>query len=256
MNIMTVPVSVAVYVLLPVLEDAEADVAGLAKVRVLADAKAAVQAVQGVVPVAVILAVQEVVPADAVALVLAPVLLVLMGATVIAAAVVTRCVKVAVQDAQEGAPVPVKAHAKDNVKDVLGRVTEVVALLAKAVAEEVAQEDASEVVRTAYFVIMREDSIDIHNYLEDKMITINIEECESNYIEKLWYDYNALLNLITYMAKNDVAVEEMEYYKNQLQSSYMALEVGKQKIAKKYIDFPYTTYTFNFDNMTLDVERA
>ena len=88
------------------------------------------------------------------------------------------------------------------------------------------------------------------------MININIEECVSTYIEKLWYDYNALLNLITYMTKNGVAMSEMEYYKQQLQSSYMALEVGKQKIANKYIDFPYSTYTFNFDNMTLDVESA
>lgn len=44
------------------------------------------------------------------------------------------------------------------------------------------------------------------------MTKITITETENNYIEKLWYDYNSLLNLITYMTKNGVAAEEQEYY--------------------------------------------
>lgn len=88
------------------------------------------------------------------------------------------------------------------------------------------------------------------------MTKINITETENNYIEKLWYDYNSLLNLITYMTKNGVEAEEQEYYQKQLSSAYMALEIGKQKVCKRYIDFPYTSYMFNFEDSTLDVETA
>lgn len=83
-------------------------------------------------------------------------------------------------------------------------------------------------------------------------INITVEEC--NYIEKLWYDYNSLLNLITYMTKNGVCNEEQSYYRHEMSDAYMKLEVGKQKLASKYIDFPYTSYTFNFEDTTLDVE--
>lgn len=86
------------------------------------------------------------------------------------------------------------------------------------------------------------------------MRRINITNEECNYIEKLWYDYNSLLNLITYMSKNGVGNEEQSYYRHEMSDAYMKLEVAKQKVASKYIDFPYTTYTFNFEDTTLDVE--
>ena len=85
------------------------------------------------------------------------------------------------------------------------------------------------------------------------MKEIKITTEENNYIEKLWYNYNSLLNLITYMTKNNVAMEQQSYYKEQLCDAFAALEVGKRKITGKYIDFPYNNYEFNFENETLMV---
>lgn len=85
------------------------------------------------------------------------------------------------------------------------------------------------------------------------MKEIKITTEENNYIEKLWYNYNSLLNLITYMTQNNVAADQQVYYKDSLQNAFAELEIGKRKIVAKYVDFPYTHYEFNFDNETLMV---
>lgn len=250
---MTVQVFVAACALLLVLEDVVVVAAAPAKALALADAAEAAAVVLVLVQADAATVVAVLAQADAAGVVAGVVLLVLTAVLTTVPAVAVHCARVVVRDVQEGVQVHVKELALGSVKDAR-EVVQVLVKVVVAAAQEVVQVVVEEHVQQECIVAGPER---VTNYCQTNggnMKKITITEKENNYIEKLWYDYNSLLNLITYMTKNGVGAEEQEYYQKQLSYAYMALEVGKQKVCKRYIDFPYTSYTFNFEDGTLDVD--
>lgn len=83
---------------------------------------------------------------------------------------------------------------------------------------------------------------------------INITELESNYIERLFYEYNASLNILRFlMSQNDINQEYLIQYQKTSEEKYTILEIGKKEIStiykpKEAINY---NYTFDFNNNSI-----
>ena len=76
---------------------------------------------------------------------------------------------------------------------------------------------------------------------------VNIPTELSDWIEKLFFEYNALKDLIVYMSKDpDVREEDKDYYLEKLGTMYSKLELAKEQVVAKYAPDSYKTYKFLF----------
>lgn len=87
-----------------------------------------------------------------------------------------------------------------------------------------------------------------------KVNNVKISESASNYIERLFYEYNASLNILRFlMVQDDVKEENLKMYCDASEEKYTALEIGKKEISAKYKPDGINNYnyTFDFDNHSI-----
>lgn len=83
---------------------------------------------------------------------------------------------------------------------------------------------------------------------------VNIGEIASSYIEKLFYEYNASLNILRFlMSQDDIKSENLKMYCDASEEKYTTLEIGKKEISEAYKPEGISnyTYTFDFDNQSI-----
>ena len=77
-------------------------------------------------------------------------------------------------------------------------------------------------------------------------IEINIEDYE--FVEKAFYEYNASLNILSYLFKqNDINEEYLEQYIQKSEKYYIILEEAKVAIANKYKPDNLENFNYSFD---------
>lgn len=87
--------------------------------------------------------------------------------------------------------------------------------------------------------------------MEKKVI---IPVAVSTYVEKLFFEYNASLNIVRYlMSQDDVKDEYIQRYLKQCEEKHVELEVTKKEVTEEYapIEFNKYNYTFDFRNYTI-----
>ena len=80
---------------------------------------------------------------------------------------------------------------------------------------------------------------------------IKINETVNVYIEALFFEYNALQNILRYLSsQDDVKHEYIDRYFQEAKNKYIELELAKQEVAEQYKpnDMLVKKYTFDFDN--------
>ena len=83
---------------------------------------------------------------------------------------------------------------------------------------------------------------------------VKISESLSAYVERLFFEYNACVNILRYlMSQDDVKDEYIQRYSKYSEEKYTELEIAKAEVTKKYapVEFAKYTYTFDFDNNTI-----
>lgn len=87
----------------------------------------------------------------------------------------------------------------------------------------------------------------------EKKVKISTED--SDYIERLFYEYNASLNIIAFlMSKEEVKEKHLQFYLDSSELKYTELEMAKNKIVNFYQseDIPNNSqYYFDFDKEEL-----
>ena len=81
-----------------------------------------------------------------------------------------------------------------------------------------------------------------------------IPEQVSNYVERLFFEYQASLNILRYLMSQDgIKDEYLQRYLDVSEQKYTALEIAKSEASKKYVPdvFCKYNYTFDFDNNTI-----
>lgn len=77
---------------------------------------------------------------------------------------------------------------------------------------------------------------------------VNITELESNYIERMFHEYNASLNILRFlMCQNDINEEYLLKYTKASEEKYIILEIGKKEISERYQPEGIENYNFTFD---------
>ena len=87
------------------------------------------------------------------------------------------------------------------------------------------------------------------------MITVNINIEDSQAVEKAFYEYNASLNILSYLLKQDNINENyIEQYTQKSERYFIILEELKQMISAKYQpkDNKKYNYSFDFENNALN----
>lgn len=85
------------------------------------------------------------------------------------------------------------------------------------------------------------------------MITVNINIEDSQAVEKAFYEYNASLNILSYLFKqNNINEEYLEQYIQKSEKYFIILEETKNIVSNKYmpnedINKKYN-YSFDFEN--------
>lgn len=87
------------------------------------------------------------------------------------------------------------------------------------------------------------------------MIEVKIDQNVSSYIERLFYEQNAIYSIIEYLtaqkASADIIGPQIEKYSK----VYAELEEAKRTTALKYTPKPFNEldyYTFNFNNSSIE----
>ena len=83
------------------------------------------------------------------------------------------------------------------------------------------------------------------------MIKVNISIEDSQAVEKAFYEYNASLNILSYLFKQQEINEEyLEQYIQKSERYYIILEETKEVVSNKYKpnDGKEYNYIFDFDN--------
>ena len=81
-----------------------------------------------------------------------------------------------------------------------------------------------------------------------KTYEVKIGESESNYIERLFYEYNASLNILRFLMSQDgVRPENLKIYCDASEEKYTTLELGKKEISKMYEPEGVNNYNYRFD---------
>ena len=100
------------------------------------------------------------------------------------------------------------------------------------------------VVQTAAVLLV---VIQEQQFKKGKFMVVKISPEHSDYVEKLFFEYNALKDLIVYMSKDsDVREEDKDYYLEKLGTMYSKLELAKEQVVAKYAPDSYKTYKFLF----------
>ena len=88
------------------------------------------------------------------------------------------------------------------------------------------------------------------------MVTVNIDIEDSQAVEKAFYEYNASLNILSYLFKQDNINEEyLEQYVQKSEKYFIVLEEIKEIISNKYMpdkdkNKKYN-YSFDFNNCAI-----
>ena len=92
-------------------------------------------------------------------------------------------------------------------------------------------------------------------FKKGKFMVVKISPEHSDYVEKLFFEYNALKDLIVYMSKDsDVREEDKDYYLEKLGTMYSKLELAKEQVVAKYAPDSYKTYKFLFPECSIQFD--
>ena len=70
----------------------------------------------------------------------------------------------------------------------------------------------------------------------------------STYVEKLFFEYNASLNIVRYlMSQDDVKDEYIQRYLKRTEEKHVELEIVKEEVTKEYAPAELDCYNYNFD---------
>lgn len=87
------------------------------------------------------------------------------------------------------------------------------------------------------------------------MSKINIEKNENNSVQRLHYEYQASLNILSYLLKQENINEEyLNQYFKKSEEYHISLNYLIQQIIKKYeqkLNIKIYNYSFDFDNFQL-----
>lgn len=92
-------------------------------------------------------------------------------------------------------------------------------------------------------------------FKKGKFMVVKISSEHSDYVEKLFFEYNALKDLIVYMSKDsDVREEDKDYYLEKLGTMYSKLELAKEQVVAQYAPDSYKTYKFLFPECSIQFD--
>ena len=137
-----------------------------------------------------------------------------------------------------GAKEPVISHA---VEDVMVAV--------RAAVKELVPDLVLQITAVLLVVIQEQQ------FKKGKFMVVKISQEHSDYVEKLFFEYNALKDLIVYMSKDsDVREEDKDYYLEKLGTMYSKLELAKEQVVAKYAPNSYKTYKFLFSECSIEFD--
>lgn len=87
------------------------------------------------------------------------------------------------------------------------------------------------------------------------MIEVKIDQTVSSYIERLFYEQNAIYNMIEYLTTQKASAETINLQVEKYSKIYAELEEAKRTTALKYTPKPFNEldyYTFNFNNSSIE----
>lgn len=88
-----------------------------------------------------------------------------------------------------------------------------------------------------------------------KEIKVQLTSKESTYIERLWYEYNASLNILRFLMSQDTVLEQhLQKYLDSSEAKYTELEMAKDSVSKTHKPEEITDeydYQFDFDEECL-----
>ena len=144
----------------------------------------------------------------------------------------------AVVVAAVGAKEPVILHALGDVM-----------VAARAAVKELVKEIVH-LITAVLLVVIQEQQ-----FKKGKFMVVKISSAHSDYVEKLFFEYNALKDLIVYMSKDsDVREEDKDYYLEKLGTMYSKLELAKEQVVSKYAPDSYKTYKFLFPECSIQFD--
>ena len=86
----------------------------------------------------------------------------------------------------------------------------------------------------------------------DKKVSVTIEYGEAMYLERLYFEYMASLNILRYLTSQDGTKEEyLDRYNKSYEEKYTAFELTKQDVLDKYRPEGMEEY-----NYFIDFDRA
>lgn len=88
-----------------------------------------------------------------------------------------------------------------------------------------------------------------------KEIKVKLTSEDSIYVERLWFEYNASLNILRFlMSQDDVLEKHLQKYLDSSETKYTELEMAKKEISSLYKPKEITgdfDYRFDFDDECL-----
>ena len=90
------------------------------------------------------------------------------------------------------------------------------------------------------------------------MMVITIPQTSSDYVEKLFFEYNATMNILKYLTTQEgVKPEYIAQYTEDAKNKYAELEIAKREISNEYSPYPDKkfNYTFDFDHSAIIYEE-
>ena len=82
----------------------------------------------------------------------------------------------------------------------------------------------------------------------DKKVSVTIEYGEAMYLERLYFEYMASLNILRYLTSQDGTKEEyLDRYNKSYEEKYTAFELAKQDVLDKYKPEGMEKYTYFID---------
>ena len=91
------------------------------------------------------------------------------------------------------------------------------------------------------------------------METCTITQADSNYVEKLFYQYNASKDIINFLMSSSTAnYEHIQRYIDTAEMRFVELEIAKRTVFEKYIHdaIEKYDYTFNFSTCTIEYKKG
>ena len=154
----------------------------------------------------------------------------------------------------------VKAHVKGVVgpavglamgakEPVISHAVEDVMVAVRAAVKELVPDLVLQTTAVLLVVIQEQQ------FKKGKFMVVKISPEHSDYVEKLFFEYNALKDLIVYMSKDsDVREEDKDYYLEKLGTMYSKLELAKEQVVAKYAPDSYKTYKFLFPECSIQFD--